>query len=178
VESDNREEYFSWIDEDEVMRKQPEFGQMWADHFGNVPRKITYEVRDDNNGPHDFVFLSSLLHDARIVPERVKLRGNRLTIPLERDCWEVYRGDRFYYTQAVLSVSPVQSVEWRFLHPAFRKPEETIEVSNLEILSADSPPWTLKIDCRWWFCLVAIESHAPRIVLRDKTTPTPHPRLD
>jgi hypothetical protein len=158
------------------MRKQPEFGQMWADYFGTVPRKITYEVRDDNNGPHDFVFLSSLLHDARIVPERVRLRGKQLTIPLERDCWEVYLGDKLYYTQAVLSVSPVQSVEWRFVHPVFRKPEEALSVSFLEIANAEVPPWTLKIDCTSWKCLIGIDSYSSTIVLRDKTSPISHSR--
>lgn len=158
------------------MRKQPDFGRLWADHFGSVPRKITYEVRDGDNGRHDFVFLSSLLHDARIVPERVRLRGNRLTIPLERDCWEVYFGDEMYYTQAVLSVSPVQSVEWRFMHPVFRKPDEAIWVSYLEIASAESPPWTLKIDCTSWLCLIAIDSYESKIILRDKTAPALYPR--
>jgi hypothetical protein len=160
----------------EQVRKQPEFNRLWRDHFGSEPKKIVYRVRDDHNSPHDFAFLSSLLHDARIVPEQVKLRGKQLTIPLERDCWEVYTGGDLYYTHSVLSIFPVQTVEWRFFHPVFREPGEALWVHFLNIASGESPPWTLNIDCMSWKCIVGIDSYSSRITLRDKTAPAPHPR--
>lgn len=158
------------------MRQQPDFNKVWRDYFGTKPRKVVYKVRDDHNSPHDFAFLNSLLHDARIIPEKVRWRGKQLTIPLERDCWEVYDGERLLYTRAVLSISPVESVEWRFFHPVFRDPGEEIWVCFLNIVSGESPSRTLVIDCRYWKCYVAIDSHVSRITLRDKTNPVPHPQ--
>ena len=101
------------------MRKQPDFGKVFRDYFGCVPRKITYEVRMDANLPHDLAFLSSLIHDARFKMTDVNLRGKRLTININRDCWELGmdRPDgalELYIADSRLSISKVLSLDWMF----------------------------------------------------------------
>ena len=71
------------------MKKQPDFRQLFYDYFGSNPKKVTYSIRTDSNRYHDLIFLKSLVHDARFKRNEIKLRGKRLIIPINRDCWEL-----------------------------------------------------------------------------------------
>ena len=46
------------------MKKQPNFTKIFREYFGTTATKVRYSVRKDCNRIHDFVFLSSLVHDA------------------------------------------------------------------------------------------------------------------
>ena len=99
--------------------KQPDFQRLFFDHFGRVPRKVTYSVRSDSNRYHDLVFLSSLVHDARFARSDLVLRGTRLTIPINRDCWELgtvktRKGKELHIAESRLTISSVKDIEWRF----------------------------------------------------------------
>lgn len=50
---------------------------------------VAYKMRRGANALHDFVFLGSLLHDARLGVKGLAIRANRLVICGERDCWEL-----------------------------------------------------------------------------------------
>lgn len=101
------------------MRKQPDFTKIFFDYFGGSPRKVNYAIRPWANCGHDVIFLSSLIHDARFVPSRITLRRKRLTIPINRDCWELEPAHRencceYRVADAKLIFSPVIDYEWRF----------------------------------------------------------------
>ena len=101
------------------MKKQPDFRQIFYDYFGSKPKKTTYSIRHDSNRYHDLIFLKSLIHDARFKRTDLKLRGKKLTIQLERDCWEFgfvkhNESSELHIANSRLSVSPVFDIDWRF----------------------------------------------------------------
>lgn len=103
------------------MKKQPNFQKIFFDHFKGPPKKVTYEVRQDSNQYHDLVFLSSLIHDARLKLSDVVQRRKQISISLNRDCWEhgTVRRDgslELYIANSILTISPAASVEWHFQH--------------------------------------------------------------
>ena len=101
------------------MKQQPDFQTLFFDYFGATPRKIVYQIRQDSNCHHDIVFLTSLIHDARFKRSDFRLRGKRLTVNMNRDCWELgfvegNLGSELYIADTRLSVSEVISIEWSF----------------------------------------------------------------
>lgn len=87
-----------------------------AFHTGDI-RPLRFRTRSDSNFVHDVQFLSGYLHDARVAPKEVKLRGNRLTLTVHRDCWEIgYKKHRdsieLYTARAQLVIKPVHSIRW------------------------------------------------------------------
>ena len=101
------------------MKKQPDFRQLFYDYFGSKPKKVTYSIRHDSNRYHDLIFLKSLIHDARFKRTDYKVRGKKLTIQLNRDCWELgfvehNASSELHITNSRLSLSPVFDIEWRF----------------------------------------------------------------
>lgn len=72
------------------MKKQPNFTDVFFQYFASRRDPVVYELRPDANFRHDLAFVSSLLHDARIL--RVNKRSRRrYEIAVERDRWEVSR---------------------------------------------------------------------------------------
>ncbi len=101
------------------MKKQPDFQKLFFSYFGDTPRKVVYQIRQDSNRHHDIVFLTSLIHDARFKRSDFALRGKRLYVNINRDCWELGFVDRnlaseLYIADARLSVSEVTSIDWSF----------------------------------------------------------------
>lgn len=103
--------------------RQPNFNQIWSKCLGGkTPKAITYCIRDGSNFIHDIVFLSSLIHDARIKTSKIKLTGRKLILPLQRDCWELglTKNNELHITDSVLIISGVKEVKW-----TSRKPTKT-----------------------------------------------------
>jgi hypothetical protein len=139
------------------MKKQPDFRQLFDDFFGRMPKKVSYSIRADSNRFHDLVFLTSLIHDARFKPDTLKIRGKRLIIQLERDCWELGFAEskgssELYIADSILSISPVYDLEWRFLNGNRIKGanelwilDVIIERKSLDILKVvlDGDGWSL-----------------------------------
>ncbi len=94
--------------------KQPDFTKLFFDHFGGIPKKVQYEVRTGPYQIHDLIFLTSLIHDARFYPRDIKVRGSRMTIPIERDCWEIPLSDRheLHIAKSKLLFSSVADISW------------------------------------------------------------------
>jgi len=177
------------------MRRQPDFNRLWCEYFAGPPRKVTYEVRQGPNGHHDLVFLDSLVHEARFTCRRMRLRGKHLTIPIERDCWEMGmdRDDgscELYVAKARLTISPVLAIEWKFQHRTDFSPDEELWIGNLSLLerSAFSPSpcnelrWNpengtaeekalLTIDGYSWQCLLAVNEDDLKFRLQDLEVP-------
>ncbi len=101
------------------MKKQPDFKQLFYDHFGQKPKKVSYSIRPDSNRYHDLIFLKSLIHDTRFKRNDAKIRGKRLSIQINRDCWELgyvehEKHNELYIANSRISISPVSDLEWRF----------------------------------------------------------------
>lgn len=101
------------------MKKQLDFAAQFYDYFGEKPSKVSYEVRQDSNRYHDLVFMTSLIHDATFRKRDIKIRGDRLNIPIVRECCELGTVSypdfaELYAAKAQLSIAPVSYFEWRF----------------------------------------------------------------
>lgn len=137
----------------------------------------TYEVRADSNRYHDRVFLASLIHDARVSRRLLLLRGNRLTIPLERDCWELGWADdsysyRLHIARSRLTIEPVVSIHWEFDHDGPCAKDDELWIVELWIessLMAKIRHVYLIGDT--WRCKIELADHDFRIRLRDLETP-------
>ena len=120
------------------MRKQPDFRQLFYNYFGQKPKKVTYSIRSDSNRYHDLIFLKSLIHDARFKHSDFKLRGKKLTINLNRDCWELgivelQKQSELYIANSRLSISPVYDLEWRFQNNYEINPEDELWIHSILI---------------------------------------------
>lgn len=161
------------------MKKQPDFPELFRKHFGVKPSKVTYQVRQDSNRFHDLVFLNSLIHDARFKREQAVLRGKRLSISLERVCWElgtVENSDcaELHIAQARLTISPVLKIEWRF-------EEKTEFSSNTELWLQDiwldrqatqaDDTMPIVVNGFTWQCVLTVHEPDLKIRLQDLETP-------
>ena len=126
------------------MRQQPDFQRLFSDYFGSVPKRITYEVRQDANSHHDMAFLSGLIHDARFKLPDVNLRGTRLTIDLNRDCWELgYRSkngvSELHIANSRLTITSVADLEWRFQYSPDMDGSSELWIMNICYSSDELP---------------------------------------
>jgi hypothetical protein len=158
------------------MRKQPDFQRLFFEHFGGVPRRVAYEIREDSNRYHDMIFLTSLVHDARFRRETVRFRGKRLSIPINRDCWElgtVNHGDscELYVANGRLDISPVVEVEWRFQYGAEFSPATELWILCLVLVHKTFDTMELTIDGEDWACVLIVKDENLRIMLRDLEVP-------
>lgn len=162
------------------MKKQPDFAALFLRHFGDVPTRVTYQVRQDSNRFHDLVFLISLIHDARFKREDVSLRGKRLSIPIERDCWELGtvqrpNGAELHLAQAWMTISPVLEIEWRFEHAAQFAPDTELWIQEIWLdrratRADDTMPVIIKGFT--WECVLTV--HEPDLKIRLQDLETPH----
>jgi hypothetical protein len=95
------------------MRKRsplPDFGIFFDT---DNPSPIDFTCRQPPNFFHDLAFLSSYVHDARVRIRDVRLRGEKLQIPLQRDRWERYESlGNLECIYSLLTISPVLSIRW------------------------------------------------------------------
>ena len=163
------------------MRKQPDFVELFRKHFGDTPSKVTYRVRQDSNRFHDLIFLTSLVHDARFNRKQVVLRGTRLVIPIERDCWElphVQHSDtsgELHIARARLTISPVRHIEWQFQHKTDFSADTELWIQNVWIdrqatQADDTMP--VVINGFTWKCILTV--HEPDLTIRLQDLETPH----
>ncbi|MHC5541490.1 hypothetical protein ACYOEI_24990 [Singulisphaera rosea] len=128
---------------------------------GGVSR-LHFRARGGSNFVHDVHFLSGYLHDGRFSAAAVTRRGKKLSIAVERDCWElglIHRPEssQLYIAKSRLTVGPVSSVRWDIDDPSCFDDElwiesiylgapywETPEAGEL-VISAPHGGWKLSI---------------------------------
>jgi hypothetical protein len=181
------------------MRQHPDFQKVFSDYFGRVPRKITYEVRRDSNCYHDMAFISSLIHDARFRLSDVNLRGKRLTIDMNRDCWELGMLDKkgsseLHIADSRLTITSVVDLEWNYQYlPDFdestelwiinifyspdelpsvaRSVAESVRLQNPKIKDDFVFSFPDRITLNGWFWSLQIALFDAKIKLSDKEVP-------
>jgi hypothetical protein len=170
--------------------RQPDFFHLFRETFAGPPRKVRYEIRTgDSNMYHDVIFLSSLVHDARFRLADVRLKRGRLTIPLERDCWEIPLAEaegriEQRVARAELVIGPVVESEWtsdplcdleKPGHPGDDDEECLLYLWVERPSFDDSDTGRVILKCAYsrWTLTVAEEGMAIR--LRDLEVPRPRP---
>ncbi|WP_435015899.1 DUF2948 family protein [Tundrisphaera sp. TA3] len=95
-------------------------------------KPLRFKVRGLANHAHDIQYLSSYLHDARFEHTEVVRRGKRLTIVVQRDCWELgltkhSKSSELHIARSRLTISPVSEVRWELEEPSCLGQELWIE---------------------------------------------------
>lgn len=101
---------------------------------------LTYNLRDGANRKHDIIFLDSYIHDAILFLDNIVLKGDILTIPLERVCWELE--DSKFETHTCLSHILIYNVRDYFFY--FNKNllegwnlQTKVNISDFSLLDSD-----------------------------------------
>lgn len=158
------------------MKKQPDFQKLFFDHFNGPPKKVTYEVRQDSNRYHDLVFLSSLIHDARLKRSDVVQQKKQVSISINRDCWELGIVKRkgigeLYIANSKLIISPTKSIQWHFQRK-FKFDEEELWIGDIWLNRSSGDDFRcLIIEGHGWDCEIKLKDEDIRIVLEDVEVP-------
>ncbi len=96
----------------------PDFTRIFFESLGGAPAAIMYPLRHAGNTVHDVVFLSSLLHDARVLNPKAQPSNGRLDVRFNRDCWELGMRQTLasavlHVVDSVLSFAGVIAVDWK-----------------------------------------------------------------
>ncbi len=112
---------------------QPDFTNIFFNHFEDSPQKVHYELRLPPYFLHDLAFLSSLVHDARFLYKDIVDTDQKLIIPLNRDRWEIKRlkGDNLQDINSELIFTTVQNLNWSFLSSKKPEPDEELWIDYL-----------------------------------------------
>ena len=158
------------------MKRQPNFQKLFFDHFNGPPKKVTYEVRQDSNRYHDLVFLSSLIHDARLKLSDVVRQKKQVSISINRDCWELGIVKRngigeLYMANGKLTFSPAKSIQWHFQRKS-KLDEEELWIGGIWLnRPSRNDLRSLIIEGHGWDCEIILKDEDIRIVLEDIEVP-------
>ena len=98
------------------MNSQPDFTRIFKEHFSSATAGVRYELRGPPDTLHDAMFLSSLIHDARFRRSEIARSGATLTIPMERDRWELFeagaKNPSLATCRSTLVLEAVHDVRW------------------------------------------------------------------
>ena len=170
----------TFCNESAPMKAQPDFTKLFREFFGEIPKKATYRLRNGPNRVHDLVFLSSIIHDARFRQKDLILRGTRLTIPIERDCWELLRSNELnglHVARSRLFVSPVDAIHWSFCHDAAIAPDDCLWIDHVWLDDRSKNPYDrLIISGSGWDCAITANECDLAVRLEDTETPYLHPQ--
>jgi hypothetical protein len=165
------------------MRPQPDFTKLFFEYFGTKPRKVLYEIRQGPCRFHDLIFLNSLIHDATLHRKDARLSGERLTIPVDRDCWELphheYEKDSIKYSElysarARLTIASVKNLEWSFIHGFDMSSEKELCINNLwfeRSSHSNDDMMDLVIDGIDWKCSLKVKEEDLLVRVRDLEAP-------
>ncbi len=155
------------------MKKQIDFVALLRQYFGDEPKKVAYELRNSCNLFPDLEFLSHLLHDARLDRKNASLRGKRLSIHLERECWELFseKSEKLYVTRSKLTISPVKDVEWRLKHHLLNC-EDKLDMHGIWL---DLRDMNLVLQNPvGWECVISLGDEDWKVRLQDLEAPHPY----
>ena len=166
------------------MIEQPNFQKLFFDSLGgDKPRKITYQVRNDSNQIHDMHFLGSLVHDSRFKRKDIKISNKKLTIPIERDCWElksIQHSDtsgELYITSSMISISPINRIEWTFDNEIEFDVNTELWIQSIKLLRSEHIEYIVLIEGFGWECNIHLIPEELNIELNDQKVPSLYSQL-
>jgi hypothetical protein len=143
---------------------------------------LHFRVRTGANFVHDVQFLSSYLHDGRFKPNAVTRRGRKLSIPVERDCWELGltkgpESSELHTAKSRLTLSPVSLVCWETDDPSCFERElwiESIYVGAAHWEAPETSEIVISAPGGGWKLCISIADEFGDIRLNDLETPHLH----
>jgi hypothetical protein len=155
---------------------QPDFSALFKT---DKIARLHFRVRPGACAVHDIQFLSSYLHDARFTAGSVTRRGKKVTIALQRDCWELgytkgFRSSELHVARCRLTVTPVSALLWDTSHHADPKRElmiESIYLGAAHWESEDASQLVLSAPHGGWKLTLAIADDIGDIRLDDLQRP-------
>lgn len=172
-----------WVDDDSIFEtfqkvpqrkiskmtlKQP--GINYRDFFAGTPKKIRYEVRLGSE-LFDIHILSGLVHDASFTYKDIMFQNEKLTIPIERLCWE----QNDYVTHSMLTFKTVKDMKWTFFRPHVPDPDASLEINYFHLgkrLSDTDERFSFTICGHRWELEFSLENSVHySIILRDLEVP-------
>jgi hypothetical protein len=128
-----------------VRHMQPYFSALFRkDKIG----PLHFRVRAGACAVHDVQFLSSYLHDARFHAHSITRHRKKVTIMLERDCWEFgYENPKneLHVAKCRLTITPVSALHWETSLPADPNRELWIESIYLGAAHWENPMETSQL---------------------------------
>jgi hypothetical protein len=151
---------------------QVDFSDVFRTYFATQTRGVNYQVRAYANFRHDLQFLSSLIHDAIVLPQQCRRRGRRLQLALNRDRWELLSVvGELQVIPSRLVIEPVQKCIFSLRDVL---PGETcspeLMISSLEagkVADDENDIWTFALQGEQWEYRVMLPRWDFRIVLKD-----------
>lgn len=164
------------IGEGNNMKQQPNFRQIFYDYFGGKPKKVTYSIRSDSNRLHDLMFLKSLIHDVTFMRSEFNIRGKRMTIQLNRDCWELgfvenKKNAELYNANSRLSISPVVDLEWSFNNERGLELDSELWIDDVTISSESFALLNIVIFGDGWKLQMKVSEENFKMSIQDLETP-------
>lgn len=161
---------------------QPDFQALFFAHLGKQPKRQRYELRfNSSNLHHDVVFLTSLVHDARLSVASVKRRGSKLILDLLRDAWELdtvlHAGvPELLVAPSRLTITGVLTLEWRFEDRVPVNGDE-LEFQSVEVERAgeEGEKYRVRLAGFFWSLDLMLDGDRASVVLRDQRKPRRDP---
>lgn len=159
-----------------MAKYQPDFNAIFTDALGGPPEAIRYELRDGPCLPHDLAFLSSLLHDARVLNPGDGPNDGVLAIETNRDCWELgytkhERSLELHIADSVLTCAGVASVSWRLGETPAEQPWINYLWIDRSYREHDAEQFQLLLAGEDWECDAMLKRDEWSVELRDREIP-------
>ena len=154
----------------------PDFTKIFFDSLGGPPAAITYPVRRAGNTLHDVIFLSSLLHDARVLNPKIQPSNGRMEIRFNRDCWELGMRQTqasavLHVVDSVLTFKGVIAASWK--GEALSKAEPWLDHCWIDhqFRDHDAVEFTFSLFGEGWQCDIRLTRDDWGIEMRDEGMP-------
>jgi hypothetical protein len=152
----------------------PDFTQLFFDALGGVAEPIRYALRSGPCLLHDVAFVSSLLHDARVLNPRVDAVDGVLVVRFNRDCWElgaVHQQDssELYVADSTLTCRGVRAVTWHL--PKNDGKEPWLDYVWLDDAYRTEEQFSFFLKGHDWHCRIVLGANEWSVTLEDKETP-------
>ena len=98
------------------------------------PAPVDLTVRNDEDILHNLAYLNSYVHDAATSISKVRMRGRRLAIGMDRDRWELLKiNGELDSVRSSIVIEPVLRIDWTIRHGHLRRfaanrPQNIVEV--------------------------------------------------
>ena len=158
---------------------QPDFSALFR---RDAVAPLHFRVRHGVSAVHDVHFLDSYLHDARFTADAVARRGKKVTILLQRDCWEFgytehARSLELHVAKSRLTISPVSGLRWEtteILPPARELWIQSIYLGAAHWETTGASELVLSAPHGGWKLVISIADDDADIRLDDQETPYLH----
>jgi hypothetical protein len=152
----------------------PDFTKLFFDALGGVAEPVRYPLRSGPYLLHDVAFLSSLLHDARVLNPRADAVDGVLVVRFNRDCWELGAlqkegSSELYVADSTLTCRGVRSVTWHLFEDGGKEP--WLDYVWVDDGYRTDEQFSFFLKGHEWHCRIVLEELEWSVALEDEETP-------